>query len=307
MAVSIQPFIHKRVVVLRETSSVFEAARAMSDNRVGSVVVSDGEGHMTGIVTDRDLACLVLGMNQSPDTEISEIMTRGLASVDESSTVDDVVALMKENGIRRVPVVRGSIEGSNQKCVGLVSIDDLVASKMVSIDDVSDIVRSQVVRRRKDAPHWQSRELHAEKSTDRFLRLFAERSGLNETKSLSVLSLVLGLVVRRLHFTSAADFISMMPERLRSELLDLPAGPDRSIDGAFVLKEMKARFDVDEDQAKRWLLALWSALGESMPNVTEADLADEIPDDLRMLFVALPEGSHPTSAKSNPEAERSSR
>jgi CBS domain-containing protein len=49
------------MVVLNANSSVLEAARAIEQNNIGAVVVQK-DGRVVGLVTDRDLAVRVIGV-----------------------------------------------------------------------------------------------------------------------------------------------------------------------------------------------------------------------------------------------------
>ena len=51
--------------MLTRQSKAYQAARAMADNHIGSVLVSEPKA-LAGIVTDRDLALAVLGGGIAP-------------------------------------------------------------------------------------------------------------------------------------------------------------------------------------------------------------------------------------------------
>jgi CBS domain-containing protein len=57
---SLERFRRTRMVVLSRHSTAYQAARAMADNHIGSVLVSEPQG-LAGMITDRDLALAVLG------------------------------------------------------------------------------------------------------------------------------------------------------------------------------------------------------------------------------------------------------
>jgi hypothetical protein len=52
---SLERFRRTRMVVLAPNSMAYQAARAMADNHIGSVLVSEARG-LAEILTDRDLA-----------------------------------------------------------------------------------------------------------------------------------------------------------------------------------------------------------------------------------------------------------
>jgi CBS domain-containing protein len=81
----------------------------MRDSNVGSVVICEA-GRPVGVITDRDLALVVVADDVHPDTQAGEHASR---------PIEEAVALMIQHRVRRLPVTDG--EG----LVGIVTIDDL--------------------------------------------------------------------------------------------------------------------------------------------------------------------------------------
>src|SRR3989344_3872325 len=129
---TIQAFIHGGMLVLEETTTANVAARAMEERKVGSVVCMK-EGKVTGILTDRDLATQIVAFRLSVDTPISEVMTPEIQCVNEYASLADVVNIMETYGVRRVPVVQ-KINHNREKCVGMVTLDDLLISQAISLE-----------------------------------------------------------------------------------------------------------------------------------------------------------------------------
>src|SRR5690606_33098657 len=99
--------------------------------------------HMTGIVTDRDLVCEVLACDLTTDTPLHEIMSPELCGVDENASIEEVIKVMTDHGVRRVPVLR-EISDGRSRCVGIITLDDLVSQKAIDTASLSRIVGSQV-------------------------------------------------------------------------------------------------------------------------------------------------------------------
>lgn len=287
---SIEPFVHRKVAVLHQDATAYEAARAMCERAIGTVVVSDGRGFVRGLLTDRDLSCSLISYNQSPETALRELMRSPAITVGENATLGDVIALMKEHGVRRIPVVQYTRQGY-ERCVGMISLDDLIVAKMISREDLAEIVKLQIFGQKKSWPRWKAADLSAAESSEAFLTQLRSRTGLSDHVALSLMEIVAGLVIRRLHFADAAGLIARLPERLQSELLDLPAGPDASITAEVVLQELTSRFDIDQTRGRFLLRAMWTSLEEATTPAFCAEIADDLPDDLRRLFIELPAGS----------------
>jgi CBS domain-containing protein len=103
-----------------EKDSVLQVARIMRDQDTGVVPVVDGK-KVIGMITDRDIVVRAIadGKNLN-DVRANEVMTKSVRSVKEDSTVDEVLSLMGNAEVRRVPVVN-----TNDELVGIVSIGDL--------------------------------------------------------------------------------------------------------------------------------------------------------------------------------------
>lgn len=239
--VLIDAVTHRKVVVLHLDQTVLQAARAMFDNGIGSIVVGDHEGHIVGIITDRDLSCSVLAFSLSSDTPLSEVMTSNPITLEEGFNLQLAAQLMIENGIRRIPIVHRR-SGDKRKCIGMITLDDLVSSQACDPQTLGDIVKSQVLRIRKhfDEKHtvkhseivesaFTRSEARAEHTLNRFYKKIGVDTGLNEALIEPVTKFILSSLVQRLHYISAAHFIAQLPKMLQEDLLDLPAGPKRSI------------------------------------------------------------------------------
>lgn len=100
--------------------TVLEALRVMAREGIGALLVMEGE-KIAGIFTERDYARkMVLLGRSSGDTPVREIMTRAVRFVHPEQSTDECMALMTENRVRHLPVVKDNV------VIGLVSIGDLV-------------------------------------------------------------------------------------------------------------------------------------------------------------------------------------
>jgi CBS domain-containing protein len=106
-----------------ERDSIRDVARIMKDKDTGVVPVVDGK-KIIGLITDRDI--VVRGIAEGRDVsnvKVNEIMSKSVRSVKEDTTVSEVLDLMGNSEIRRVPVVNG-----NNELVGIVSLGDIATN-----------------------------------------------------------------------------------------------------------------------------------------------------------------------------------
>ena len=109
-------------------ASVYSAIETMADKHVGALLVIE-DGHLVGIVSERDYARKVVLMGRSSsDTFVREIMTPSPKTVCLECSVDDAMRTMTSNRIRHLPVV------DNDKVVGVMSIGDIIKYIIASQD-----------------------------------------------------------------------------------------------------------------------------------------------------------------------------
>jgi CBS domain-containing protein len=103
-----------------EKDSIRDAARIMASQDTGVVPVVDGR-KVIGMVTDRDIVVRFVAEGKDPsNARVNECMSKSVRSVKEDTPVTEILSLMSNAQIRRVPVVNASDE-----LVGIVSIRDI--------------------------------------------------------------------------------------------------------------------------------------------------------------------------------------
>jgi CBS domain-containing protein len=103
------------------SATVGEAIRAMMANKVGALLVVDGQERLLGIFSERDLLTKVAG--EHPDfagLAVKEFMTANPETVTAADTLAFALHKMDVGGYRHLPVMD---EG---KPVGVVSVRDLL-------------------------------------------------------------------------------------------------------------------------------------------------------------------------------------
>lgn len=121
-----------QVYTIAPHQTVLEALMVMAEKNVGALpVVQDGE--VVGIVSERDYARkMVLKGRSSVGTEVREIMSSPVITVDSHKNVETCMTMMTNSHLRHLPVVEDG------KLLGLLSIGDLVKE---AIAEQADLIR----------------------------------------------------------------------------------------------------------------------------------------------------------------------
>ena len=119
----VRDLMNTGVVSIAPGESAALAARLMSRHNVGSLPVCSEDGHLRGIVTDRDVVTRCIAAEEDPaQTPVRDIMTRNCVVVSPEDDPREATRLMAMQQVRRLPVM------DHGKLVGMVSLGDLATS-----------------------------------------------------------------------------------------------------------------------------------------------------------------------------------
>ena len=117
----VKDLMTRPVQTCRPFTSVGDAASTMREAGCGCLPVTDAHGKLLGMLTDRDV-CLLVARHRDPwEVPVSDIMSADVLFCRTGDHLDVALVAMKENGIRRVPVV-----DARSHVKGLISIDDVI-------------------------------------------------------------------------------------------------------------------------------------------------------------------------------------
>ena len=102
-------------------TKVKDVAKLMSENHVGSILITDDNDCLCGIVTDRDIILRTIACDKDiKETEVSEIMTTNVCGCKEDDEMSDAESKMSRFHIRRLPVC-----DTNNKIIGVLTLGDI--------------------------------------------------------------------------------------------------------------------------------------------------------------------------------------
>jgi CBS domain-containing protein len=130
---------------VRPGSTVRQAVELMNAERIGGVLVVDEDDTLVGVFSERDILSRVVQAGRDIDTTLlAEVMTKKIATVQVSITVQEAMAVMTKRRCRHLPVFDGD------RLIGVVSIGDLtcwiVDDKNYLIDQLVSFVTDRYPR-----------------------------------------------------------------------------------------------------------------------------------------------------------------
>ncbi|RKO83908.1 hypothetical protein BDK51DRAFT_24606 [Blyttiomyces helicus] len=124
-------------VALQETARVIEAAAYMAAKRQDAVLVVDADGHLSGILTDKDCAYRVVAEGLNPRTTlVSAVMTRYPISVTTSTSASEALNKMVAGHFRHLPV-----EEKEDDVVGILDITKCLYEALEKLERASESSR----------------------------------------------------------------------------------------------------------------------------------------------------------------------
>jgi CBS domain-containing protein/uncharacterized protein (DUF2267 family) len=300
---SLERFRRERLVVLSPRATAYEAGRAMADNAVGAVLVGE-EQRIVGVVTDRDLALEVVAGDLDPrGTYLRDVMSDEVVACEVTGTIEDVIRVMRERGVRRVPIVEDGHP------VGLVTLDDLLVDSAITTGAARSIVVAQLeaAARPKEAagrpaatePAGPSpairlraarrRSARAENTYGRLLRAVERDTGLeSRDRADRSLVVVLGMICERLLPEEAKNFIAQLPSKLHDELEQHCGGPDRRVTTDAIVSELERQLSLERAQAHDVLCSVCDAIAESVSAGEIEAVRGQLPAAMKELFPQPP-------------------
>jgi CBS domain-containing protein len=127
------------VVGIAPQKTLADAAKLLSERRIGAVMVMDENDAMLGILSERDIVRALAENGADALTQsISQRMTKKVVSCNVQTTINDVMQMMTTGKFRHMPVIE------NGKVHGVISIGDVVKQRIAEVEAESSAMRSYI-------------------------------------------------------------------------------------------------------------------------------------------------------------------
>lgn len=124
--------------VVSSRHTILEAARLMTEKRIGAVPVVEGE-NLVGIFSERDIMTRVVAKDiDYRTTPVESVMSRNLIVGRPDESIERILARMKQSRIRHLPIVN---EGT---LIGILSLRDLLQADILEKDEEIRIMTAYI-------------------------------------------------------------------------------------------------------------------------------------------------------------------
>ena len=127
------------VVTTQPHRTLREVADLLARKSIGAVLVTSADGHVLGIISERDIVRAVAhGGASALEDAASRHMTNQITTATIQTRVDEIMEAMTQGRFRHVPIVE------SDRLIGLISIGDVVKHRIAEIEDETKALRDYI-------------------------------------------------------------------------------------------------------------------------------------------------------------------
>jgi CBS domain-containing protein len=127
------------VISLKAAEPVTAALKMMAENQIGAVLVTDAEGVIAGILSERDIVRASHDHGEAVFSKnVGDLMTTEVVTCSPKDPVAAIMGMMTSQRFRHVPVVEDG------KLIGVISIGDVVKSRIEEAESEAEALRKYI-------------------------------------------------------------------------------------------------------------------------------------------------------------------
>ncbi|MGO2499294.1 MAG: putative nucleotidyltransferase substrate binding domain-containing protein [Vibrio litoralis] len=124
----VKTLLTREAFSLDRHQTIQAAAKLMADESISALLIIDdainideeNDNQVIGIITDRDLCTRVLAEGLDPSTEVSEVMSHELISLDHNAYIYEAMLSMLRCNVHHLPILK------NKQPIGIVEVADII-------------------------------------------------------------------------------------------------------------------------------------------------------------------------------------
>lgn len=127
------------IITAAAEDSIEDAAKVLTEKRIGAVVILGADGMPAGVLSERDITAAIAREGAAAlSMRVSECMSRDVVICRPSDSLDMLMERMTDRRIRHLPVAEGG------RLVGVVSIGDVVKQKIAEAEAEAEAMKTYI-------------------------------------------------------------------------------------------------------------------------------------------------------------------
>ena len=128
-----------KVVATRPDATIAEVAGLLKQKRIGALVVTDADGRLCGIISERDLARGLADHGaRLLEMKVAQLMTAEVVTCGPDDGVETLMQTMTERRFRHLPVVKDG------ELIGIISIGDVVKHRLQELEAETHLLHDYI-------------------------------------------------------------------------------------------------------------------------------------------------------------------
>lgn len=127
------------VISTRPEATIAEVAGLLKEKRIGAVVVTEADGRLCGIISERDLARgLANHGNRLLEMKVGELMTTDVVTCSPEDGIETLMQTMTDGRFRHLPVIKDG------ELTGIISIGDVVKHRLKELEAETHMLQDYI-------------------------------------------------------------------------------------------------------------------------------------------------------------------
>lgn len=128
------------VTTIEPAASLADAAKLLSERRIGAVIVTGADGAVAGLLSERDIVHTLARHGAAAlAMTVESVMTRKVVTSVEADTIQHIMERMTAAKFRHMPIVEDG------RLVGIISIGDVVKYRIEEVEREAGAMRDYIL------------------------------------------------------------------------------------------------------------------------------------------------------------------
>ena len=115
----VKDIMSKNLIICSSDINVINISNIMKKYNIGFIPIEKNK-KIIGVITDRDIVINIISNKVNNNSSIESYVNSNIIHIEENSSIDECLNIMKENKVKRLIVV------NKEKIVGVISLSDIL-------------------------------------------------------------------------------------------------------------------------------------------------------------------------------------